>query len=62
MAGWYTERIPDRSGKAVVAVTLLALVLVGGLPLARLAGIVLMLLGHVVGGLALFGGSVRPPR
>jgi hypothetical protein len=58
MTGWYTERIPDRSGKAVIAVTLLALVLVAVVPVALLAGIVLMLLGHVVGGLALFGGSV----
>jgi hypothetical protein len=27
MTGWYTERTPDRSAKAVIAVTLLALLL-----------------------------------
>jgi hypothetical protein len=49
---------PDRSGRAVIAVTLLALLLVAATPVALLAGVVLMILGHVVGGLALFGGSV----
>ena|SRR6185437_14337157 len=58
MTGWYTERMPDRSGKAVIAVTLLALLLVAIVPVALLAGVVMMVLGHVVGGLALFGGSV----
>jgi hypothetical protein len=42
----------------VIAVTLLALLLVAAVPLALLAGVVLMAVGHVVGGLALFGGSV----
>jgi hypothetical protein len=58
MTGWYAERRPDRSGKAVIAVTLLALLLVAALPVALLAAVVMMILGHVVGGLALFGGSV----
>jgi hypothetical protein len=58
MTRWYTERVPGRSAKAVIAVTLLALLLVAAVPLALLAGLVLMALGHVVGGLALFGGSV----
>jgi hypothetical protein len=58
MTGWYAERMPDRSGKAMIAVTLLALLLVAVVPLALLAGVVMMALGHVVGGLALFGGSV----
>lgn len=58
MTGWYAERTPDRSAKAVIAVTLLALLLVAAVPVALLAGVVLMLLGHLVGGLALFGGSV----
>src|SRR6266849_4525427 len=58
MTGWYAERTPDRSAKAVIAVTLLALVLVAAVPVALLAGVVMMLLGHVVGGLALFGGSI----
>jgi uncharacterized membrane protein YdjX (TVP38/TMEM64 family) len=58
MTGWYAERTPDRSAKAVIAVTLLALLLVAAVPVALLAAVILMILGHVVGGLALFGGSV----
>jgi uncharacterized membrane protein YdjX (TVP38/TMEM64 family) len=58
MTVWYAERTPDRSAKAVIAVTLLALLLVAAVPVALLAGVVMMLLGHVVGGLALFGGSI----
>jgi hypothetical protein len=58
MTGWYTERMPGRSARVVIAVTLLALLLIAAVPVALLAGIVMMLLGHVVGGLALFGGSV----
>jgi len=53
MTDWYTERSSTRSAKAVIAVSLLAL-----LPVALLAGVVVMVLGHVVGGLALFGGSI----
>src|SRR5215470_13862114 len=58
MTDWHAERTPDRSAKAVIAVTLLALLLVAVVPVALLAGVVMMMLGHVVGGLALFGGSV----
>ena len=58
MTGWYAERMPDRSARAVTAVTLLALLLVAVVPVALLAAVALMVLGHVVGGLALFGGSV----
>jgi uncharacterized membrane protein len=58
MTGWYAERAPHRSAKAVIAVMLLALVLAAAVPTALLAGVVMMLLGHVVGGLALFGGSI----
>ncbi len=58
MTGWYAERAPDRSAKAVIAVTLLALLLVAAVPVALLAAVVIMMLGHVLGGLALFGGSV----
>src|SRR6185312_13854243 len=56
----YAERTPDRPrpGKAMIAVTLLALLVVAAVPVALLAGVILMLLGHVVGGLAVFGGSV----
>jgi len=58
MTVWYAERTPDRSAKAVIAVTLLALLLVAAVPVVLLAGVIMMALGHVVGGLALFGGSV----
>ena len=58
MTGWYGERTPGRSAKAVIAVTLLALLLVAAVPVALLAGVVMMILGYVVGGLALSGGSV----
>jgi hypothetical protein len=58
MTGWHTERTPDRSAKAVMAVTLLALLLLTAVPVALLAALIMMILGHVIGGLALFGGSV----
>jgi hypothetical protein len=58
MTVWYAEGTPARSAKAVIAVTLLALLLVAAVPLALLAGVVIIMLGNVVGGLALFGGSV----
>ena len=58
MTDWYAGRTPDRSAKAVIAVTLLALLLVAAVPVALLAGVVIMMLGHVIGGLALFGGSI----
>ena len=58
MTGWHAERTPGRSAKAVITVTLLALLLVTAVPVALLAAVIMMILGHVVGGLALFGGSV----
>ncbi len=58
MTVWYAERPPDRSARAVFAVTLLALILVAAVPVALLAGVVMMGLGHVAGGLALSGGSI----
>ena len=58
MTGWYAERTPGRSAKAVIAVTLLALLLVAAVPVALLAGVVMMMLGDVAGGFALFGGSI----
>ena len=58
MTGWYAERAPGRPARAVIAVTLLALLLVAAVPVALLAAVVMMMLGYVAGGLALFGGSV----
>jgi uncharacterized membrane protein YdjX (TVP38/TMEM64 family) len=58
MRGWYAERTPGWSARVVIAVTVAALLLVAVVPVALLAAVILMVLGHVVGGLALFGGSV----
>ena len=58
MTGWDTERLARRSAMATSAIALLALLLVAAVPVALLAGVVMMMLGHVVGGLAVFGGSV----
>jgi len=58
MTVWYAERTPGRPARAMIAVTLLALLLVAAVPVALLAAVIMMVLGHVVGGLALFGGSV----
>ncbi|HEV3379782.1 MAG TPA: hypothetical protein VG142_02170 [Trebonia sp.] len=58
MTVWYTTRTMGWRAKAVIAAGLLVVLLVAAVPVALFAGAVLMLLGHVVGGLALFGGSV----
>jgi uncharacterized membrane protein YdjX (TVP38/TMEM64 family) len=58
MAGWDQRRGLRGSSKVVIAVTLLALLLVVAVPVALLAGLIMMMLGHVVGGLAVFGGSI----
>jgi uncharacterized membrane protein YdjX (TVP38/TMEM64 family) len=44
--------------KAVIALGLLAVLLVAAIPAAFLVGLIMMLLGHVVGGLAVFGASI----
>jgi uncharacterized membrane protein YdjX (TVP38/TMEM64 family) len=46
------------SAKAVIAAVVLAGLLVAAVPVAFFAGIILMLFGHIIGGLALFGASV----
>ena len=58
MTGWYAERRPDGPAKAMIAVTLLALLLVAAVPVALLAGVIMMMLGHLAGGLVLSGASV----
>ena len=58
MTLWHTARTMRWSTKAVIAVGLLALLLVAAVPLALLVGLFMMLFGHVVAGLALFGGSI----
>ena len=58
MAGWYAARRPNMSSKMVIALALLAFALVAAVPVALVAGVIMMLLGHVIGGLVLFGGSI----
>ena len=58
MTVWHTTRSMGWSTKAVIALGLLAVLLVAAVPLALLVGLFLMLFGHVIGGLALFGGSI----
>jgi len=58
MRVWQTARTMGWSTKAVIALGLLAVLLVAAVPVALLVGLFLMALGHVVGGLALFGGSI----
>jgi uncharacterized membrane protein len=58
MTAWNTARGMGWSGRAVIAAGVLAVLLVAAVPLALFAGLILMLLGHIIVGLALFGGSV----
>ncbi len=58
MAVWYTARAMRWSTRAVIAAALLAALLVAAVPVALFVGVVMMLLGHIVGGLALFGASI----
>ena len=58
MSLWYTARTMGWSAKAVIATVLLAVLLVAAVPVALLAGLILMVLGHIAGGLALFGASI----
>jgi uncharacterized membrane protein YdjX (TVP38/TMEM64 family) len=48
----------DRSSKAVIALAIFALLMVAAMPVSLFVAVILMLLGHVVGGLALFGGTI----
>ena len=58
MAGWFAARRTNMSATAVIALMLLAFALVAAVPVALVVGVLMMLLGHVIGGLALFGGSI----
>ena len=58
MTAWHTARTMGWSARAVLAVGLLAALLVAAVPAAFFVGVILMLLGHVIGGLALFGASI----
>src|SRR6266516_540112 len=52
MTGWYAERTPDRPARAMIAVTLVALLLVAAVPVALLAAVVMMMLGSIAVALA----------
>ena len=58
MAAWYSDRAMGWSGKMVIAAVVLAVLLVAAVPVAFVAGVILMLFGHIIVGLALFGASV----
>ncbi len=61
MADWYPARRMGKMGwpaKAVIVVSVLAVLLVAAIPVAFLVGLIMMLLGHVIGGLAIFGASI----
>jgi uncharacterized membrane protein YdjX (TVP38/TMEM64 family) len=58
MALWYTARTMRGSTMLVIAAAVLAVLLVLAVPVALFVGVIMMLLGHIAGGLALFGGSV----
>jgi hypothetical protein len=58
MTAWSATRRMSWSSRAVIAAGLLAVLLVAAVPAAFLVGVFLMLFGHVVGGLALFGASI----
>ena len=58
MAVWDRARRTGWPTRAVIAAAVLAAILVAAVPAALFAGIILMVLGHVIGGLALFGGSI----
>jgi len=58
MAFRYAGRAMGWSSKVVIALALLAVLLVAAVPVALFVGVIMMILGHVVGGLALFGASI----
>jgi uncharacterized membrane protein YdjX (TVP38/TMEM64 family) len=58
MAVWDMNRMMGWSTKAVIAAVVLAVLLVAAVPVAFFAGVILMLFGHIIGGLTLFGASV----
>jgi len=59
MARWYTAmRAVGWRSRLVIAAAALAVVLVAAVPVALFTGLVMILIGHAAGGLALFGASV----
>jgi Zn-dependent membrane protease YugP len=58
MTVWDMNRMMGWSTRAVIAAVVLAALLVAAVPVAFFAGLILMLFGHILVGLALFGASV----
>ncbi len=58
MTVWSAARGMGWSAKMLLAAGLLAGLLVAAVPAAFFIGVIMMLLGHVIGGLALFGASI----
>jgi uncharacterized membrane protein len=58
MRVWSTARSMGWSTRAVIGAIALAVLLVAAVPLALVVGLFLMVFGHVVGGLAVFGASI----
>ena len=58
MTDWYPARRMGWQAKAVIAVGVLAVLLVAAIPVAFLVGLIVMLLGHVIAGLAVLGVSI----
>jgi uncharacterized membrane protein YdjX (TVP38/TMEM64 family) len=58
MAVWYRARMTGWSARVAIATAVVAVALVAMVPVALFAGVIIMLLGHVVAGLALFGASI----
>ena len=58
MTDWYPARRMGWPAKAAIALGVLAVLLIAAIPVAFLAGLIMMLLGHVIGGLAVFGASI----
>jgi len=58
MSVWYSNQKMGWQAKALIALGVLAVVLVAAVPVAFLVGLIMMLLGHIVGGLALWGASI----
>jgi hypothetical protein len=58
MTDWYPARRMGWRAKAVIALGVLAVLLVAAVPVAFLVGLIMVLLGHVIGGLAVFGASI----
>jgi uncharacterized membrane protein YdjX (TVP38/TMEM64 family) len=54
----YTARTMSWSARALIVLAVLAALLVAAVPVALVVGVFMMLFGHVIGGLALFGGSI----